>query len=148
MRKLNPLKEKVLEVSNDTFWYLLQKQEPICDPQEMADELEDIQMMFPYGFEIGKYSANEDGTYDIAFWPYEDVPDIFPVDYFWNGTKEKQLQVHLLPGGNYLEYRWIIDNTKEVIDGPHKAPVITLGGNKAFRTTLGSIIFFKSMEMP
>ena len=27
MRKLNPLKEKVLEVSNDTFWYLTQKQE-------------------------------------------------------------------------------------------------------------------------
>lgn len=148
MRKLNPLKEKTLELSNDTFWYLTQKQEPICDPQEMADELEDINTMFPYGFEIGKYSANSDGTYDITFWPYEEVPDIFPVDYFWNMTTEKQLQVHLLPTGNLLEYRWIIDNTKEVIEGPYKVPIITLEGNKAFRTKAGSTIFLKGMEMP
>ncbi|MBR4891210.1 MAG: hypothetical protein IKU15_07980 [Clostridia bacterium] len=148
MRKLNPLKEKVLEVSNDTFWYLTQKQEPICDPQECADELEDIYIMFPYGFEIGKYSANPDGTYDITFWPYEEVPDIFPVDYFWDMTTEKQLQVHLLPTGNLLEYRWIIDNTKEVIEGPYKVPIITLEGNKAFRTKAGSTIFLKGMEMP
>ena len=148
MRKLNPLKEKVLEVSNDTFWYLTQKQEPICDPQESADELEDIYTMFPYGFEIGKYSTNTDGTYDITFWPYEEVPDIFPVDYFWNATTEKQLQVHLLPTGNLLEYRWIIDNTKEIIDGPHKVPIIMLEGNKAFKTIGGSIIFLKGMEMP
>ena len=148
MRKLNPLKEKVLEVSNDTFWYLTQKQEPICDPQECADELEDIYIMFPYGFEIGKYSANPDGTYDITFWPYEEVPDIFPVDYFWDMTTEKQLQVHLLPTGNLLEYRWVIDNTKEVIEGPYKVPIITLEGNKAFRTKAGSTIFLKGMEMP
>ena len=99
MRKLNPLKEKTLELSNDTFWYLTQGQEPICDPQECADELEDIYTMFPYGFEIGKYSANPDGTYDITFWPYEEVPDTFSVDYFWNMTKESQLQVHLRPTG-------------------------------------------------
>lgn len=148
MRKLNPLKEKTLELSNDTFWYLTQGQEPICDPQECADELEDIYTMFPYGFEIGKYSANPDGTYDITFWPYEEVPDTFSVDYFWNMTKESQLQVHLRPTGNCLEYRWVIDNTKEVVDGPHKVPIITLGGNKAFRTIAGSTIFLKGMEMP
>ena len=148
MRKLNPLKEKVLEVSNDTFWYLTQKQEPICDPQEMADELEDIHTMFPYGFEIGKYSANADGTYDIAFWPYEEVPDIFPVDYFWNFTKEAQLQVHILPGGMSLEYRWIKTKTKEVIEGVETVPIITLEGNKAFMTKAGSIMFLKAMEMP
>lgn len=148
MRKLNPLKEKVLEVSNDTFWYLTQKQEPICDPQESADELEDIYTMFPYGFEIGKYSANADGTYDIAFWPYEEGPDIFPVDYFWNGTTEKQLQVHILPGGAHCEYRWLHRKSKSVLDGPHKVPIITLEGNKAFRTKLGSTMFLKGMEMP
>lgn len=148
MRKLNPLKEKTLELSNDTFWYLTQGQEPICDPQEMADELEDIYMMFPYGFEIGKYSANADGTYDIAFWPYEEVPDIFPVDYFWNGTTEKQLQVHILPGGAHCEYRWLHRKSLSVLDGPHKVPIVTLEGNKAFRTKLGSTIFLKGMEMP
>ena len=148
MRKLNPLKEKVLEVSNDTFWYLTQKQEPICDPQESADELEDIYTMFPYGFEIGKYSANVDGTYDITFWPYEDVPDIFPVDYFWNGTTEKQLQVHILPGGAHCEYRWLHRKSLSVLDGPHKVPIVTLEGNKAFRTIAGSTIFLKGMEMP
>lgn len=147
MRKLNPLKEKVLEVSNDTFWYLTQKQEPICDPQECADELEDICTMFPYGFEIGKYSANADGTYDITFWPYEDVPDIFPVDYFWNGTTEKQLQVHILPGGEYCEYRWLHRKSLSVLDGPHKVPIVTLEGNKAFRTIAGSTMFLKGMEM-
>lgn len=147
MRKLNPLKEKVLEVSNDTFWYLTQKQEPICDPQESADELEDICTMFPYGFEIGKYSANADGTYDITFWPYEEVPDIFPVDYFWNGTTEKQLQVRILPGGAHCEYRWLHRKSLSVLDGPHKVPIVTLGGNKAFRTKLGSTIFLKGMEM-
>ena len=147
MRKLNPLKEKVLEVSNDTFWYLTQKQEPICDPQESADELEDIYTMFPYGFEIGKYSANPDGTYDITFWPYEDVPTIFPVDYFWNFTKETQLQVHILPGGEHLEYCWIKTNTKEVIEGVETRRIITLEGNKAFITKAGSTIFLKSMEM-
>lgn len=148
MRKLNPLKEKVLEVSNDTFWYLTQKQEPICDPQESADELEDIYTMFPYGFEIGKYSANADGTYDIIFWPYEEVPDIFPVDYFWNGTTEKQLQVHILPGGAHCEYRWLHRKSLSVLDGPHKVPIVTLEGSKAFRTIAGSTIFLKGMEMP
>lgn len=148
MRKLNPLKEKVLEVSNDTFWYLTQKQEPICDPQEMVDELEDIYTMFPYGFEIGKYAANSDGTYDITFWPYENEPDIFPVDYFWNGTTEKQLQVHVLPGGTHCEYRWIHCKSLSVLDGPHKVPIVTLEGNKAFRTKVGSTMFLKSMEMP
>lgn len=148
MRKLNPLKEKTLELSNDTFWYLTQGQEPICDPQEMIDELEDIHTMFPCGFEIGKYSANPDGTYDITFWPYEEVPDIFPVDYFWNGTKEKQLQVHLLPTGNCLEYQWVHIKSKSVLEGPHKVPIVTLEGNKAFRTIVGSTIFLKSMEMP
>ena len=147
MRKLNPLKEKVLEVSNDTFWYLTQKQEPICDPQESADELEDIHTMFPYGFEIGKYSANADGTYDITFWPYEEVPDIFPVDYFWNGTTEKQLQVHILPGGAHCEYRWLHRKSLSVLDGPHKVPIVTLEGNKAFRTIAGSTMFLKGMEM-
>lgn len=148
MRKLNPLKEKVLEVSNDTFWYLTQKQEPICDPQESADELEDIYTMFPYGFEIGKYSANPDGTYDITFWPYEEVATIFPVDYFWNGTTEKQLQVHILPGGAHCEYRWLHRKSLSVLDGPHKVPIVTLEGNKAFRTKVGSTIFLKGMEMP
>lgn len=148
MRKLNPLKEKVLEVSNDTFWYLTQKQEPICDPQEMVDELEDIYTMFPYGFEVGKYVANPGGTYDITFWPYEDVPTIFPVGYFWNGTTEKQLQVHILPGGTHCEYRWLHRKSLSVLDGPHKVPIVTLEGNKAFRTKLGSTIFLKSMEMP
>ena len=147
MRKLNPLKEKVLELSNDTFWYLTQGQEPICDPQEMADELEDIHTMFPYGFEIGKYSANVDGTYDITFWPYEDVPDIFPVDYFWNGTTEKQLQVHILPEGAHCEYRWLHRKSLSVLDGPHKVPIVTLEGNKAFRTIAGSTMFLKGMEM-
>lgn len=147
MRKLNPLKEKTLELSNDTFWYLTQGQEPICDPQEMTDELEDIHTMFPYGFEIGKYSANPDGTYDITFWPYEDEPTIFPIDYFWNFTKETQLQVHILPGGTHLEYRWIKINTKEVIEGIETRRIITLEGNKAFITKAGSTIFLKSMEM-
>ena len=54
MKKLNPLKEKILELSNDTFWYLTQGQEPIYDPQETADELEDLYTMFPYGFEVAK----------------------------------------------------------------------------------------------
>ena len=148
MRKLNPLKEKVLEVSNDTFWYLTQKQEPICDSQEMVDELEDIHTMFPYGFEIGKYSANPDGTYDITFWPYEEVPAIFSVDYFWDFSKEVQLQAHILPGGTHLEYRWIKTKTKEVIEGIETVPIITLEGNKAFRTKTGSIAFLKSMAMP
>ena len=148
MRKLNPLKEKILEVSNDTFWYLTQKQEPICDPQECADELEDIYTMFPYGFEVAKYSANADGTYDITFWPYEEVPTIFPVDYFWNMTKESQLQVHILTGGTELEYQWVNIKANEILEGPEKVPIIMLGGNKAFRTTLGSTIFLKSMEMP
>ena len=148
MKKLNPLKEKVLEVSNDTFWYLTEKQQPICDPQEMQDELEDIYAMFPYGFEIGKYAANPDGTYDITFWPYEDEPVIFPVDYFWNGTKEKQLQVHILPGSTHCEYQWVHIKSKSVLEGPHKVPIVTLEGNKAFRTKTGSIMFLKSMAMP
>lgn len=100
MRKLNPLKEKVLEVSNDTFW------------------------------------------------PYEEMPNIFPVDYFWNGTTEKQLQVHILPGGAHCEYRWLHRKSLSVLDGPHKVPIVTLEGNKAFRTILGSTIFLKGMEMP
>lgn len=148
MRKLNPLKEKTLELSNDTFWYLTQGHEPICDPQECADELEDIYTMFPYGFEIGKYSANPDGTYDITFWPYEDVPNTFSVDYFWNMTKESQLQVHILTGGTELEYQWVNIKANEILEGPEKVPIIILGGNKAFKTKLGSTIFLKGMEMP
>lgn len=147
MRKLNPLKEKVLELSNDTFWYLTQGQEPIYDPQEMADELEDIQVMFPYGFEIGKYSANADGTYDITFWPYEDVPDTFPVQYFWSPVKGKQLQVHILSGSTHLEYRWFNTETNEVLEGPEKVEIVTFAGNKAFKTRKGSTIFLKGMEM-
>ena len=53
-----------------------------------------------------------------------------------------------LPGGARCEYRRLHRKSLSVLDGPHKVPIVTLEGNKAFRTRPGSTMFLKAMEMP
>lgn len=140
-----PTRTQVLNVSNDMFFYLTQAESPI-DPEAFEEELEEIKEEFPYGYELGGYTANEDGTYDITFYAYtssqvEELEDDFDVHYIWQ-VGPKQLQLQIL-NKNRLKYRWFNTDTLSTCGEVEETDIVDICGNKAFYTKLGSTFFIK-----
>lgn len=139
-------RQQELNISNDMFFYLVQGEEPL-DPIAFSEELEDIKAEFPYGYELGGYSACEDGTYNMTFFAYTSPDDFkadFHLDYYWAFTHE-QLQVQLLSSSKAI-YRWFDIDNKRIKSGPYEVDIISMQGNKCFYTKKGSLIFFKTLQ--
>lgn len=140
-----PTRMQVLNVSNDMFFYLTQAEDPI-DPETFEQDLQDLKEEFPYGYELGGYTANNDGSYDVTFYAYtspqvEEMEDDFEVHYVWALT-HKQMQLQII-NSKSLRYRWFNTDTLSPCSEIEEAEIVDIQGNKAFHTKLGSTFFIK-----
>lgn len=88
--------KKVFQLSNDAFFYLYSEEAPLDEAN--LEEAEEIQAMFPNGYEIlDGWSYVDEDLIQATFIPYiETKESSFDYDEYWEGSKAYVVQIKWL----------------------------------------------------
>ena len=129
--RLNYSKAKVLQISNDAFFFIAEDEAPL--DEENMEEAQEILDMFPNGFYIEKswkFVENSD-LIEAIFIPY--IADTDDYDEYQNLTKYLQLQIKWLDS-SYIQM-WYYNGQKGTRELHGKFKVYTNQyGQKCFHT--------------
>lgn len=91
----SPTDKKTIQLSNDAFFYLYSMEAPLDEAN--LEEVEEVNTMFPHGFEITDDWSYIDGDIiQATFIPYIEAKQAFEYDAYWDGSKVWVLQIKYL----------------------------------------------------
>lgn len=128
------------KVSNDTFFYLLNEEEPLLGINE--SELNEIYSQFENGFEITDWEYSTNNLILVTFTPY--IEDNWDYDLYRYFTTDCMLQVKKISDSE-MAMRWF-DTTKGSSEIETVKIKLTERNNPYFITSKGSTIFIKGLK--